>query len=155
MRRLKSICKVIAIVLLVIVTLRISVRLYRFFMYRNLEIYTFPAEAVAEFSIEDYQREMELFATDKNIGPVEDLDDVTEKAQLLWNKRFSYVTIAGFEEPNPGDGIEVFFDGENACWLVRGTAPEGPFPPGVAGWAGALPNVIIRENGDVVAIWMG
>ena len=152
MRRLKTICKIIAIVFLVIVAIRITVSLFNSAARNNIELYTYPAEMVGEFSLDDYQDTIEIFSTDKNIGPVEDLDDVTEKAQILWNEKFPF---GGSDGPNPGDGIEVFFDSENACWLVRGTAPEGPFPPGVAGWTGAVPNIIIRENGDIVAIWMG
>lgn len=155
MRRVKRIC-LIALILVLVIPIMISVflRLYAFIEYRKLEIYTFPAEEVLEFSIDDYQKEIELFASDKNIGPIASFDDVVEKAQILWNEEFTVITLAGLHAPNCGDGVEVLFDKDDACWLVRGTIPNDPLPPDGAGWIVSVPHVIIHASGEVLAMWL-
>lgn len=156
MLKRKRIGLIIIIILLVIpVAIYAFLHLYASIKYRNLELYTVSPEEVSVFYLGDYQKELELFAVDENIGPIISLDDVAYKAQTAWNERFSTVTLTGFHAPNPGTGIEVFFDAKEECWLVRGTAPQGPFPPDTAGWLGSVPNIIIRENGDILAIWLG
>lgn len=156
MLKRKRTCLIIVIILLVIpIAIYAFLHLYASIEYRNLQLYTVLPEEVSAFSLEDYQKELELFAVDKNIGSIISLDDVAHKAQTVWNEKFSIVTLTGFHAPNPGTEIEVFFDAKEECWLVRGTAPQGPFPPDTAGWLGSVPNIIIRENGDILAIWLG
>ena len=156
MSRYKRVCLIILVVLLLLpIMVFMLAHVYAYIEYRNIELYSVLPEEVAAFSINDYQKEIELFACDRKIDPIASLDDVVEKAQILWNKEFTVITLAGLHKPNPGDGVEVFFDEDEDCWLVRGTIPNDPLPPDVAGWLGVLPNVIICENGDVLALWQG
>lgn len=113
-------------------------------------------EEIREFSISEYKEELNIFSSDKNIGTIEGADDVIVKAQELWHKEYGMMNNGEYRDPNPGESIEVFFDAEGMCWLVRGTPPpESSTPPGIEDWTGAIPCVIVRINGDVLAIWMG
>ena len=156
MSKRKRTCLLLIIIFVLIpIAIHLAFRLYVHIAYKNIEIYTVKPEEVGEFSLEDYQEEIILFPCDRNIGSVESLDDVTYKAQTAWNERFCVTTIAGLHIPNSGEGIEVLYDTEEQCWLVKGTAPQDPLPPGAAGWTGYIPHVIIKPNGDVVAMWLG
>lgn len=154
MRSLKKICIIASLVLFCVVAVAL---LNKFYWNKEIEIREYSVEdygGIQEFSIREYTEELEIFSSDKNVGAIENVDDVIRIAQELWNEKYGRVGWGRYDDPNPGNSIEVFFDAEEECWLVRGTVPPDPFPPDNTVWTGVLPYVAIRENGEVLAIWM-
>ena len=99
---------------------------------------------IKEFSLADYQWEVETFPSDKNVGQIDNAQTAVEKAKELWIDKFG--TING-QPYNPINGrkIEVSYDSEEECWHIYGTLPPNTL--------GGVPHVIIRKDGKVIAIW--
>ena len=101
---------------------------------------------IGKFNIEKYQWEIENFPLDKNIGEVNDADTAIEKAKKLWIENYGTVNDQPYD-PIQGREIEVFFDNDNDCWLVKTVLPSNV--------KGSVPHAIIQKNGTVMAVWMG
>ena len=99
-----------------------------------------------EFSLANYQWEIETFPSDKNVGRVDDANVAVEKAKELWLDKFSMVNGQPYNPVN-GRKIKVSYDSENDCWLINGTLPSNT--------KGSVPCALIQKDGKVLAIWMG
>ena len=99
---------------------------------------------IKEFSLLNYQWEIETFPSDKNVGQVDDASTAIEKAKELWFEKFSMI---GENTYNPINGrkIEVSYDSKEECWHVNGTLQKNTL--------GGVPHAIIRKNGEGLAIW--
>lgn len=104
------------------------------------------------FQVADYEQQMENgFKVFKQTAPIEDFYMAAEAAQTVWNETepgMGTGWVGSWE--NPGNQVEVYYDKDNAYWLVKGTVPyetrfthEMVFPP----------CALIRPDGMVVAIW--
>lgn len=102
---------------------------------------------IQEFSVTDYLSDTKNRPIIRNVGEIQDVNSVVEIAQHLWTAKFG---IFG-DDPNPGEDVEVFFDETENCWLIKGTLPQLSDDED---WLGAIPHVILRSNGDLLAIWM-
>lgn len=102
--------------------------------------------SVREFDVEKYQREIENFSSQKNVGQVDDVNTAIEKAKELWIETYSTVNGQPYN-PIKGRKIEVFFDNNNACWLIKTSL--------LPNTKESVPHAIIRKNGMVIAVWMG
>lgn len=94
-------------------------------------------EAVGSFSVAEYCWEIEHFSTSKNVGVIENSNVATEKAKELWSEKFSL---------SDNIATEVAWDSENECWHINSLPPMNTL--------GGIYHVIIRENGDVIALWL-
>ena len=101
---------------------------------------------VGEFDVAKYQWEIENFPSEKNVGQVNNVNTAIEKAKELWIEKYSTVNGQPYD-PIKGREIEVFFDNNNDCWLIKTTLPPNT--------KGSVPCAIIRKNGMVIAVWMG
>ena len=99
---------------------------------------------IKEFSLLNFQWEIETFPSDKNVGQVDDANTAIEKAKELWIEKFS---VIGGKPYDPVDlrKIEVAYDSTEECWHIYGTLPKNTL--------GGVPHAIIRKNGDVIAVW--
>lgn len=98
---------------------------------------------VDEFNLAKYQWEIENFPSNKNVGIVNNPNTAIEKAKELWIESFSSKSY----NPINGRKILVFYDSSNECWHIKGTLPSNE--------DGAVPNVLIQNDGKVLAVWMG
>lgn len=102
--------------------------------------------SIKEFDVEKYQWEIENFPSEKNVGQVNDVNTVIEKAKELWIEKYSTINGQSYD-PIKGRKIEVFFDNNNDCWLVKTTL--------LPNTKESVPHAIIRKDGMVLAVWMG
>lgn len=91
---------------------------------------------VGSFDLADYQWAIDSFSSSEKIGRIIDVDDVVTKSTELWRQLYGELS---------GEPIEVFFDENNDCWLLRGTLPKG--------WLGGTPHIIVQSSGAVLAVW--
>ena len=99
---------------------------------------------IKEFSLLNFQWEIETFPSDKNVGQVDDANTAIEKAKELWIEKFS---VIGGKPYDPVDlrKIEVAYDSTEECWHIYSTLPKNTL--------GGVPHAIIRKNGEVIAVW--
>lgn len=102
--------------------------------------------SIREFDVAKYQWEIENFSFQKNVGQVNDVNTVIEKAKELWIEKYGTVNGQPYD-PIKGRGIEALFDKNNDCWLVKiALLPDTK---------GSTPHAIIQKDGMVLAVWMG
>lgn len=102
--------------------------------------------SIREFDIAKYQWEIENFSSQKNVGQVNDVDTVIQKAKELWIEKYSTVNDQSYD-PIKGRKIEVFFDNNSDCWLIKtALLPDTKE---------SVPHAIIRKDGMVIAVWIG
>lgn len=99
---------------------------------------------IKEFSLLNYQWEIETFPSDKNVGPVDNANTAIEKAKELWIEEFSMIGEKPYAPVNRGK-FEVSYDSEKECWHVNGALSMNTL--------GGVPHAIIRKNGEVIAVW--
>lgn len=100
---------------------------------------------VGEFSLAEYQWEIETFSLDKNVGQVDDKNVAIEKAKSLWLEKYG---IDNGQQYNfiSGRKIEVSYDFKEECWHIYGTLQPNTL--------GGVPHSIIRKSGEVLAVWI-
>ena len=131
----------IVIVLIILILLMIfGKKLYA--KYKEPEIVE-----LGNFNLADsqYQWGIENFPSNKNVGPTENAETAVKKAKNLWIEDLS-MWVGKNRNPINGRAIEVSYDSKNECWHVNGT-----LAPNV--W-GSVPNVLIKKDGTVLAVWM-
>lgn len=108
---------------------------------------------VKRFDLIEFQWEIEHYPLDKNVGLVDDENIAIEKAKNLWlewsekyglddGQTYQYINKKFIKRRN----FEVAYDSKEKCWHIYGT-----FQPNTLG---GVPHSIIRENGDVMAVWV-
>lgn len=108
---------------------------------------------VGVFVLTEYQWEIEHYPLDKNVGQVDDKYAAIEKAMPLW---LEWSEKYGFDDGQTYQDIyekfikrrefEVAYDSKEKCWHIYGTFQPNTF--------GGIPHSIIRENGEVIAVWV-
>ena len=106
---------------------------------------------IGSFNLSDYLWEVETFRTRKNVGEINNVETAIACADELWNEKWGIVQGKPYDY-NPANQIEVLFDSESNCWLIKVTIPEHYT---VKGWSGALPRAILSSDGKLVVVWMG
>jgi hypothetical protein len=101
---------------------------------------------VPEFNLTDYNWEIEHFSSNKNVGQIDNANIAIEKAKELWLEIYGMINGEPYD-PTRGRKINVSFDSENDCWRIYGTLPSNV--------DGAVPQALIKSDGDVLAVWMG
>ena len=94
-------------------------------------------QIVGEFSLTDYQWEIQTFSTEQNVGYVKDKTYAINSAKQLWLEKYN-IDISNKK-------IRVSFDSIESCWHVYTIQS-----PNVVG---GVFHAIIHENGDVLAVW--
>ena len=94
---------------------------------------------INSFDLSSYQWEIENFPYDKNVGKVENKDVAIEKAIELWSEKYG---DRFFNE----NEFDVSYNSKDSCWHIRGILNPNQL--------GGMPHAIIRESGEVVAVWM-
>lgn len=107
---------------------------------------------IRPFSLDDYKSELEKCGSDKNIGPIENIDVLKEKAISLFKEEFGEDV---FEEGHfDKNSFAVGYDDTNDCWYINCWYEESyaklivetPF-------LSAAPCALIKKDGTVLAIW--
>ena len=98
---------------------------------------------VGKFSIDDYSYYIENFATDINVGKIENAETAIKKAEELWLETYGEETLKD-EKP-----YRAFFDEENKCWYIKGTFEQPLF----GSKTGGVAKVIFDSEGNVLALW--
>lgn len=97
------------------------------------------SKKIESFSLAEYNDCIEEFSVDISYNMhIETRDDAVKIAEQLFAKEFG-------ESAYSRRPYIVSYDGENKVWLVQGTLPKGMF--------GGVPYLLIKENGEVIAIW--
>lgn len=106
------------------------------------------------FDMADYQNEIGFFASDKNVGRVDNEDTAIEKAKVLWREEFGSVNGEPYD-PIKDKNIEAFFDSENNSWLIKTIPAEAEEESGgyIKITLGGGLYAIIQNDGAVVAVW--
>ena len=99
---------------------------------------------VVNFNLTTYQREIETFPSDKNVGPVNDAITAIKKAKELWLEEFSEIDGKPYNPIN-GREIVVAYNHENEIWCVNGTLPRNHI--------GSVPHALIKKDGKVLAVF--
>lgn len=93
---------------------------------------------VRNFSLESYEYYIEEFATDEKAEPIHTVKEAKATAKKLW------VPIYGSDVKYMRPYI-ISFDEKNKVWHIEGSLSE---------WkAGGVPHLLVKEDGDVIAIW--
>lgn len=83
----------------------------------------------------------ELSKLKEYVGPIPDAAVAREKAEEVWIDAFGWKNIIKDERP-----YQVYYDSENAVWLVRGTLPEG--------YLGGNAHILFKkDDGKIIAVW--
>ena len=104
-----------------------------------------PEGAVRECDIATFQREIEEFPFEGNVGPVPDAEIAVTKAKELWLEKYGVINGKPYD-PTGGRPIMIGYDAKNDCWVVNGTLPKNAF--------GVVPFAIIQGDGTVLAMGM-
>ena len=96
---------------------------------------------VQSFSLDEYQRMIAQFPSDKVLGPVADTDDLLQKAEAVWTEIYG-------EQVREEKPYRIFYDEQNAVWLVSGSLK--PFRLG-----GTAQILVENDTGKVLAVWHG
>ena len=104
------------------------------------------ALVVKEFSVSDYEWELQTYPSNKNVGSVDTADRAVDVAKNLWLEEFGMINGQSYD-PLKGIAIRISFDSENQCWLIYGDLPSNV--------DGAVPHALIETSGRVLAVWMG
>ena len=82
---------------------------------------------------------MERIGVESNVGVIDNFHTAKEKAREIWE--IIYISGLTYYEDDP---INVYFDPKNDCWFLFSGPPDT---------FGSFPSVLIRSNGDIIAIW--
>lgn len=97
-----------------------------------------------EFSLSDYEEFIELFPCDKVVEPIQGRQDAKTKGLNLIMEEFGELNGKPYD-PLKYSKLATYYDSETECWLIQGLShPE---------LTSEEPGVIIRQNGDVLAIF--
>lgn len=100
---------------------------------------------VRDCNITNYQRVIEEFPFEGNVGPVPDAETAVTKAKELWLEKYGVISGKPYD-PTGGRPIMIGYDAKNDCWVVNGTLPKNAF--------GVVPFAIIQGDGTVLAMGM-
>ncbi len=102
----------------------------------------FRSHGTGTFRVEDYQRYITDFPSDRTVGPVGDAAEARERAEEVWDE------VYGDDVVRENTSCRVYFDSTAGLWMVTGRLP---------GYSkGGVPNIIMRkEDGKVLAVWHG
>ena len=128
------------LIMLLVLLLLVSGGLY-LWSHRYCE----PEIVVTDCDIADYQRVIERFPYEGNVGPVPDAETAVARAKELWLEEYGVINGKPYD-PTGGRPIKVGYDAEHDCWVVIGTLPKNAF--------GAVPVAIIQGDGTVLAVGM-
>ena len=97
---------------------------------------------VHEIDITEYRYDLKIeqFPSEINIGEITDEYYISEKVRNIFNEKFPDSTF--IKRP-----LYIAFDESYNCWFVCGTLPPNML--------GGVPSILIKPNGDVLAIWHG
>ena len=133
------------------VLLVISILISSFFLIKHIQKVEHQKVKQGYFSVGNYQYvfqdDIPIYAPDngyENVGPVEDSKTAIQKATELFNTHlgeFGYSTDKYILN-------EVLYDKKELCWCVIGNFPR-------PNTEGLVPMAIIREDGEVIAVWYG
>ena len=97
-----------------------------------------PAQSLIEtFTIKDYEVQLQKFTTNKNVGLVANSNTAIEKAKSLWQEKYN--------KDIAKKSINISYDYEESCWHIYNTVSPNT--------VGGVYHAIIRNNGDVLAVW--
>jgi len=105
--------------------------------------------SIYSFNLSEYQWIMENAPSNKNVGPIKDAEDAVNKAKDLWMKKFGMINGVP-HDPIGEEPIRIAYDIENKCWLLNATRPDTPNDV-----YDAAPQVLIQDDGTVLATWYG
>lgn len=95
--------------------------------------------STGEFSVETFRNKFSEL--NEYVGPVADAAIARKKAEKVWINVFGRETRIKDEKP-----YHVYYDSENAVWLVRGTLPEG--------YVGGTAHILFeKDTGKIIAVW--
>ena len=98
------------------------------------------------FDLKDYEGELEISKTNKNVGAIKDRDDALKKAKKLWKEMFKDEI-----DLEANCGIFVAYDKNNKCWHVY--AKELEYEDDA--YFDEAPHALIQSDGKVLAAWYG
>ena len=104
------------------------------FQDRSLQVEAFDANM--------YQRFIEEFPFDENMGPISDVEELVKKSEEIWIRVFG-------ENVKKEKPYQVFYDETNEIWLIHGTFHRGLFGPTMGGVA----YILVNHSGKVLAVW--
>ena len=124
------------------------------FLIKNQSTDSSVIDGQKTFDMADYQNEIELFASDKNVGMIADEETAIEKAKALWVEEFGGV-IGETHDTISDKKLEALFDSKNDCWLIKALPPEPKEESGgyIKITLGGGLYAIIQNDGAVVAVW--
>jgi len=101
------------------------------------------APKIKDFKINEYNRYIDEFQSDKVLGPIDNAKTAKEKAESVWIEMFG----ESIKQEKP---YKVFFDKSNDVWLVTGSMHRSLFGE----VKGGVANIIIKKSdGKVLAVW--
>lgn len=121
---------------------------------------------VGSFDLERYDWAIENDPYDKNVGPVETRKVAEEMFLEVWAERYGHIY------PINDNPINVSYDTENECWLLKGSlddpedvvtytynSEDGTYEvyesTGDVYITGYVVCALIQTNGTVLAVWLG
>ena len=96
-------------------------------------------DTVENFDLKNFQYEIEHFPSEMFVGEVKNKKDVIEKANVIWLEKYKVDAENSFEE------IKVEYDLKEKCWHIFGVKSKDYY--------GGVLHTLIRENGEVIAVW--
>lgn len=94
----------------------------------------------------DYENEIEMYPSDKNVGEITDKKTAKQKAKKLWCEEYSFIEQNTLTLVN-AENINVLYDDKNDCWYIYGVVPKK--------FDGAAPHALIKSSGEVLSVWIG
>lgn len=99
---------------------------------------------VYQFCLDEWRETYPEFSCNINVGVVTNPFTAVEKAEEIWSQKLSFSQEMDLCAETHR---VVYYDIENKCWWVHAVLPNNLL--------GVVPNVLIEENGNVLAVWIG
>ena len=127
----------------------LSKRLQKEFPDADVEVIDGGVFDVAEFSYA-----INLYPNEQKTNAISSSAEAVQAAIRVWHEVYYYDELDK-RDGRPNDimrgisEVKFFCDDGTDCWLVYGVLPNEPYPT-----AGAVPHIILKSDGTVLAVWI-
>lgn len=108
-------------------------------VFSACKIHSVHTVTISEFNLADYQWSIEKFPYKGKVEPIYSAEKAIYTANNLWLSKFGEDAVYKENE------VEVLYDFEHDCWLVKGLLPPNTL--------GGSPNFLCKKDGEILAIW--
>ena len=106
------------------------------------------------FDVAEFSYAINLHPNEQKTNAISSSAEAVQAAIRVWHEVYYYDELDK-RDGRPNDimrgisEVKFFCDDGTDCWLVYGVLPNEPYPT-----AGAVPHIILKSDGTVLAVWI-